>query len=313
LITPTFFEDYVRKEFPDCATLFTDGSKNLDPHESVAAAFYYPSWKVAVSWLLHPQHTVLSAELYGLLKCLQFVEQLHTINCVIFTDSLTSLQVIGGRSKTYLNTVDKIGELLLSVNTNRTVTLHWVKAHVGIHGNERADRAANLAHKSDKSTHFPLHCEEVKCILRSNFLLKWQRYWRESCVAQRKGLFLHGIKSKIVPWNVIDTGSRKMDCVLFRMRLGHVPLNEYLHKIGKSESDQCTFCNDLENIEHYLLECDQFLEERSRLFISVSRILGYPPRLSLRLLLGGSTIPLAKNKLIIGALAEFLRATHRLL
>ena len=312
-ITPNSFEAYVRDEFPNFVTLFTDGSKTHDPRESVAAAFYFPTWKVAVSWLLHPQHTVLSAELFGLLKCLEFVKQLPNKNCVIFTDSLTSLQLLGGNSKTYISTVDRIRKLLLSINTNRKVLLHWVKSHVGIHGNERADRAANMGHNCDKSTHFPLHCEEILCTLRGNFFSDWQQHWRESCVTQGKGLFLHSIKSKIVTESVINTGNRKIDCTLFRLRLGHAPLNEYLFRIGGSESNQCSFCGDTETLEHYLLECDQYLEERSALFIKVSRIVGYPPRLSLRLLLGGADLSQNKNKEIIRALADFLVGTRRLL
>ena len=261
-VTSEYFERYTRQEFSNFVTLYTDGSKTLDPQVSVAAAFYYPTWDVGVSWLLHPEHSVLSAELFGLLKCLEFVEQLNTSRCVIFTDSLTSLQLLGSNSKTYINTVDKIKERILSANSERTVLLHWVKAHVGIHGNERADRAANLGHKNVKSTLFPLQCEEILCTLRRNFFSNWQRYWRESCRTQRKGLFLHSIRETITKESVIDTGSRKLDCVLYRLRLGRVPLNDYLFRIRKSETDQCSHCGALENLEHYILECDWYSGER---------------------------------------------------
>ena len=311
LLSTESFGDYLEDEFPGFLALYTDGSKIVDPQVSVASAFYSPSGPVTISWLLHPQHTVLAAELFGLLKCLQYVDQMTTSNCVIFTDSLTSLQILKGRSKTYMQTIDNIKKLLLHLNTHRTVLLHWVKSHVGIQGNECADKAANMGHNSDRSVFFPLHREEFLCILREKFTKKWHQCWRESCISQRKGLFLYDIRGGMVAESIVDTGCRTSDCIIFRMRIGHAALNKHLHKIGLSETDQCPHCGEVETIEHFLLDCNQFFDERSVMFVSICYIVGYPPRLTQRLLLGGGDFSAEKNRKIIRALAIYIRKTGR--
>ena len=130
-------------------------------------------------------------------------------------------------------------------------------------------------------------------------------------MTQGKGLFLLGLKREIVTESVVDTGKRKLDCILFRMRLGHVQLNEYLFKIGRADTNQCSYCGDVETIEHFLIDCDQYNNERLQLFIKVSRILGYPPTLSVKLLLGGGDFPIGKNRMLTCALGSYIQDTRR--
>ena len=168
-----------------------------------------------------------------------------------------------------------------------------------------------MGHNNNRSVFFPLHCGEILCSITGHFFVQWQRVWRESCVSQRKGLFLLGIKNEITQESVVDTGNRRTDCLIHRMRIGHVPLNYYLYRLGLVDSDQCSYCGTEETLEHYLMECDQFFDERSRMFISIFYIIGYPPRLSLKLLLGGGEFSAARNKLIVRALATYIRNSRR--
>ena len=49
--------------------------------------------------------------------------------------------------------------------------------------------------------------------------------------------------------------SRKMETVIFRMRLHSCFLNQYLFKIGLHPDGLCSVCNVLESVEHFLLNC----------------------------------------------------------
>ena len=40
--------------------------------------------------------------------------------------------------------------LLKNVNEKRTVIVHWIKVHIGIIGNEIADRDAKMGHSQNK-------------------------------------------------------------------------------------------------------------------------------------------------------------------
>ena len=89
-------------------------------------------------------------------------------------------------------------------------------------------------------------------------------------------MFLLDLKGRIVAESVVDTGNRRLDCLIFRMRLGHIQLGEYLFKIGKAENDLCSHCEEVETLEHYLIECERYANDRLCLYTKVSKILGYP-------------------------------------
>ena len=61
----------------------------------------------------------------------------------------------------------------------------------------------------------------------------------------------HGVKKK----------NRREETVLTRMRIGYIGLNKTLFLIGKSGTDGCE-CGKTETVEHVLMECERYTEER---------------------------------------------------
>ena len=58
--------------------------------------------------------------------------------------------------------------------------------------------------------------------------------------------------------------SRRRSAILTQLRLGHLPLNQYLFRIWKAESPSCPYCQGItvESVCHYLLECPQYRYKR---------------------------------------------------
>ena len=87
----------------------------------------------------------------------------------------------------------------------------------------------------------------------------WQRQWDVS----EKGRF-YGLKPKVNKKPVFDFPDRKQYSLIAQLRIGYAKRNDYLHKIGVSETSKCT-CGEVETIEHYLLHCENYFNERERM------------------------------------------------
>ena len=77
---------------------------------------------------------------YALLLATDVVRRSKEKNFVIFSDSLSSLQVIGGFNIDS-DLVQKRKNTILAKN-GKNIVLCWIPSHVGIPGNEKADAAA---------------------------------------------------------------------------------------------------------------------------------------------------------------------------
>ena len=53
--------------------------------------------------------------------------------------------------------------------------------------------------------------------------------------------------------------------MITRLRLDHTGLNSTLALMGKRNSDKCETCDVKENVQHILINCRKFEEERKRL------------------------------------------------
>src|SRR5439155_8361368 len=90
-----------------------------------------------------------------------------------------------------------------------------------------------------------------------------------------------GVKAGLELYNTMT--NRNSVATITQLRTGHCGLNYYLHRFGKRNSPYCECGMGKETVEHYLLECRKYNEQRRRLRNQVGpgrmraeKLLGYP-------------------------------------
>ncbi|KAI2663026.1 Gag-Pol polyprotein [Labeo rohita] len=180
---------------------------------------------------------------------------------LICSDSSSALLCLDAQqSETRQDIALEILQLLLH-QANKIVQFLWVPAHTGVAGNEEADRLAKRAMAKESIYMQILYSKtELKSIIKKKIIGKWQSYWDN----EQKGRRLHSIQS-MVSKGRNPRGSRKDDCVLSRLRLGHTGLNSTLNIIGKHPTGLCDWCGIRETVEHVLIQCNRYTEDRRKL------------------------------------------------
>ena len=72
--------------------------------------------------------------------------------------------------------------------------------------------------------------------------------------------------------------TRNQASIMIQIRSGHIPLNNYLHKIRKSDTEICLACSDQENglrcretINHVIFECPAYDRERDTMIAKIKQ------------------------------------------
>ena len=90
-------------------------------------------------------------------------EDCNQQNIVLLSDSLSALQSLTNGPTDFR--IQQLHNSLRTLSDNNRVVLQWVPAHVGIAGNETADRLAKAAAKLPQP-HFSTTYREVKTLLK---------------------------------------------------------------------------------------------------------------------------------------------------
>jgi hypothetical protein len=191
------------------------------------------------------------------------------------------------------------------------LTFHWTAGHMGIAGNEDADKEAKAAadgESSDKEDLPPCLRKKIGYSLSAiqqarndKLKYKWAATWARSpryCHCRFQDV-LTPFSQKFIKYISAEGISRKTASIIFQLRVGHAPINQYLHRFKKVDSPQCPACrHPKETAEHYLLQCPKYAHERWPI---LSRSGGRPPKLT-RLL---------SSAKLLGPLANYIEATGR--
>lgn len=193
--------------------------------------------------------------------------------------------------------------------------LRWISSHSKVKGNEKADELAKEAANGSSSERIrlpyilrsplPVSASATKQAFQGKLNKKWEVEWENS--DRSRGL--DEIDDNF-PFNSFRKRTylltRSQASLMTQIRCGHIPLNRYLHKIGRSESDLCQACLNgednlhcRETVKHFLFECDSFRREREELVEKITR-----RRLNL--------CDIMANTDYMKALATFVNSTGRL-
>ena len=246
---------------------YTDGSKT---EQGVGAGYvlyrrkqfeFYESLKL-------PDHaTVFQAEVMAINKCAEYLLKLENPKFVkILVDSQAALLALASSTVTSKLVLQTMGNLEALVATGCAVRLAWVKAHVGLEGNELADEAAKLGAADDmgilRKPEVWVPFSGIKSGIKSAFIQAWADRWNnDTSCKMTKDFFLNpmaGISRQILRHGKAEVSR------LVQIITGHNFLGYFQSKLDPQVNPMCRLCGeDKETFFHLITGC-QALEVRRR-------------------------------------------------
>lgn len=223
--------------------IFTDASATEEKVAAAATSYHLDQHDDLFRTVLEGDTSASIAEMYAIWEVVRRIDG-EGINTVVLTDSLGSINAIFNNSnRKYMPTY--IRSVLLQ--NNGKISIGWVPGHVGIDGNERADKLAKRDEWGELPTVPPSEtfCREVATKgLRSKEKSNWANL--ETFLGTH---WLNPITPKLNP------GLNKPQArILTRLRVGFARFNiEY--RWTHEEPPQCIPCGERATSEHYLTEC----------------------------------------------------------
>jgi ribonuclease HI len=252
-LTREIASEYIQAVGKGALKVYTDGSK--DQTGRLGIGIFIPAWQICKNYAITEDASIFTAEMIAVLKALEIVTENPPDKVLILTDSLSTIQ--GLDSEEDCSRPDITSEILQAttcLNHNGcAVMLAWIPAHIGIRGNERADREANKGRKTKCKIDTGLGKTEAKSGIKKILKEQWRTKWINS--GKGRSAYQH-----------FDLPSRK--CQISNIL--KIPTNQKILKmqVGRGnfllDEEPCEECQVVFDIQH-VFECSLFAEERMEL------------------------------------------------
>lgn len=224
--------------------IFTDGSKMLQGVSSAFTVTLKDNTIYEQRIKLRSFNTIYQAELVAISEAIDWCRSTEFNNFYLYTDSLSSYSAMQRLFPT--------DEILYKIFTNlrlmnnKMLHIGWVKAHVGITGNERADYLAKSVIQDDvydKEIEISIPQSYLNLHIKKTLIKEWQSYWNKST----KGRDTFAIIRRVS----LDYLCDSQISVYYITAHGSFP--SFLHKIGRRENDRCN-CGKRGDVRHFLFD-----------------------------------------------------------
>ena len=256
------FNDHNANYHREARCIYTDGSKSGN---LVGCSVIYGEQETGQKIVGHASS--YSAELYAILAAVEIIHRDNEEhNFVIYTDSKSVLMSLSTTNASH-PIICRILHIILKIHDqNKRIKICWVPAHIGIVGNERADRAANRATNNRNTSKSTTFFKDYFNTFKTEIMRLWQQEWNS--ITNNK---LRKIKQNIKPWQSSYQKCRKYETTLCRIRIGHSLLtHQYL--MERTEAPLCDDCIVPLTIKHAIAECPTHSQIRKLNFPQIRNI-----------------------------------------
>ena len=234
--------------------IYTDGSKGEDG-VGAAAIIVKGSQRVELTKKLHDISSIFTAELLAIEISLKNIKRFKDKACVLYTDSLSSIQAIKG-SKVDDRRIGVILETLATLDQqNVRVCLCWIPGHAGIRGNEEVDLLAKRVCRKTSIDKSVVPSSDCKAYIKQVVKQRWQNRWDNITDNKKLRSIQPSIDKKIRKLN------RKDDIKLTRLRIGHTRFT-HGHLLLGEDLPVCIECEVPMTVKHILLDCGNNILDR---------------------------------------------------
>lgn len=220
--------------------LYTDGSVKED---EVGCGISCEAIEIPIK--LNKMCTIFSAESWALLVATKEVAK-ENKPTIVFTDSASCIEALKSGNSKHPWIVRTLQEA-----QKKNITYCWIPSHVGIKGNDRADKMAEIG-REEGALHDEVPADDAIKWFKTRTIwtneYEWKRY---------SNRFLRLSKPTTLPWK--DRKSVKEQRILTRVRIGHTPLS-HTWRLGKNQpKPRCPHCdNNRLTIDHIIRICPIF-------------------------------------------------------
>ena len=245
----------------------------LHEHRRHGAAIYSPTTNVTKGEYIGTDdtHNVYAAELIAIRMAITAFQETTDKygNVYIFADNQSAIQAVDTpmrQSGQYI--IEEILDIIDGIHERTPaciVHIEWVPGHKNIEGNEKADQAAKTAATPNSiSSNITMKSAQNRSI-QSMAKTKWEAEWRTGRENARRLRNMSQYPDTTTGPKLYEALQRKHAVCIARLRTGHCHLNEYLHRFNIIETAECECGAEKETIDHFLLNCEMYDEERDEL------------------------------------------------
>jgi AraC-like DNA-binding protein len=186
------------------------------------------------------------------------------------SDSQAALLALANHRFTAQTVLDTARALEAICLTGATVRLAWVKAHVGLEGNELADSAAKLGGADEMGINnrasLPRAMAEVKTQLDRAIRSKWREQWTLSPKYRMTKQFI--TEPNIHRGNRVAHLSKSSLSRLIQVVTGHNFLSYFQFQLDSGINPLCRLCEEEnETFHHLIYDCPALAIKRRDLFL----------------------------------------------
>lgn len=209
--------------------------------------------------------SITNAELMAIRLAIRICMNKANGKSLILTDSKSACEALKNKYKATNNLILlEIHYLLQEALEQRLkITIQWIPSHVGIEGNEAADKLAVETTKGQQTNFEPLTVGDTITLMKNEIWDSWTEQYKQ--ISETKG---------IKHFKIMDKPSRTIWCkqlnlntddkiTLSRIRTYHCMTKERKHSWGWEINSSCDLCQEEENIEHILYHCAKWIMTRS--------------------------------------------------